>query len=101
LNPPRKTATDGDGERGKCLIGRCRSNFFWQESVQYLCHPGPADAEVAGECGPVLELTGIEKRLVMAGKFQRIAAFFRLRLELRFSIRKAVPGENGDDGRST
>jgi len=101
LNPPRKTATDGDGERGKCLIGKCRSNISWQKAVQHLRHPRPTDAEVAGKCGTVLEPAGVEKRLVVAGSFEGITAFFLGRFSLRFGFQKGVPGENGDDGRST
>ena len=68
---------------------------------QHLRHPGPAHAEVSGECGTALELAGVEKRLVMAGQFQRFAAFFWSRFRLWFGLEKGVPGEDGDDGRST
>ena len=71
------------------------------EAPKHLRHPGPADAEVTGESGPALELTGVQQRLVMAGEFQGIAAFFGSCRRLWFWIAGTVPGEDGDDGLST
>ena len=46
------------------------------ESIQHLRHPCPANAEMASECGAVLELAGIEQCLVVVGQFHPIRAFF-------------------------
>jgi hypothetical protein len=71
------------------------------ESVQHVRHPGTADAKVAGERRPALELAWVEQRLVIAGQLERIAAFFTSRFRLRFGVRTAIPGEKHDDSRST
>ena len=68
---------------------------------QHLRHPCPTDAQVTSESRPALELAGIEKGLVIVGSFEGISAFFLGRFRLRFGFQKGVPGENGDDGRST
>jgi len=82
--------------RGFPQVPNDRLNAF-----QDLRHPCPADAEIASESRPALELAGIEKGLVVAGSFEGISAFFLGRFRLRFGFQKGVPGENGDDGRST
>src|SRR5262245_43166353 len=49
----------------------------FEQSLEYLRHLGPADAEVAGERRPALELAGVEQGLVISGQLKRIAAFLR------------------------
>jgi hypothetical protein len=66
-----------------------------------LCDPGPADTEVAGECGPALELAGVEERLVISSQFQRIAGFLGDRPWFGFGLETGIPGKEGDDRRST
>lgn len=39
-------------------------------ALQHLCHPGPADAQVAGNRRPVLELAGVEERLVISSEVE-------------------------------
>jgi hypothetical protein len=73
---------------------------YLPEPFQHLRHSGPADAEVACESSPVLELAAAQKGLIVAGEFQRFAAFFRRCGRLRFGINGTVPGEESDDGRS-
>ena len=68
---------------------------------QDLRHPGPADAEVACERRPPLELAGVEQRLVIAGQLERIAAFLRGGFRFGFGVGKGIPGQEGDDGRTT
>jgi hypothetical protein len=68
---------------------------------QYLCHPGPANAEVAGESSTILKLARVEQRLVVAGKFQRVAGFLRSGRNLRFWFAGTVPGNDLDNRRST
>ncbi len=82
-------------------LPRATGHWVDVESFQDLGHPCSADPQVTGECGTALELAGIEKRLVVAGSFEGIAAFFLDRFRLRFGLQKGVPGEDGDDGRST
>ena len=65
-----------------------------------MSHPSPADAEIACKRRAVLELAGIEKRLVIAGELERIAAFFRGCRNLRFGLAGTVPGEKSNDGLS-
>ncbi len=45
------------------------------QAPQHLRHPCPTDAKVAGQCRPALEHAAIEKRLIISGELQRIAAF--------------------------
>jgi hypothetical protein len=45
--------------------------------LQHLCHSCPADAKMSGECCPALERPGVEQRLAIAGKLERIARFLR------------------------
>ena len=45
-------------------------------------NPGPANAQVAGKGRSTFELACVEKRLVIEGESQRIAAFFWNRLWL-------------------
>jgi hypothetical protein len=71
------------------------------ESSKHLCHSGPANSQIAGKGRTTLELSCVEKRLVIEGEFERIAAFYRSRLWLRYLVDGTVPGENGDHGRST
>jgi hypothetical protein len=42
-----------------------------------LRHSGPADTDVPGERGTILELAGVEQRLVMFGQLQWITAFWQ------------------------
>jgi hypothetical protein len=65
-----------------------------------MSHPSPADAEIAYKRSAVLELAGIEKRLVIAGELERIAGFFRGDRNLRFGVAGTVPGVKGNDRRS-
>lgn len=83
--------------RAAPVSGRLSSS----EPPQNLRHPGPTDAEMACKSCSALELSSIEKCLIVEGKFQRLAAFLEDRLWLRFGVSKAVPGEDGNDGRST
>jgi hypothetical protein len=55
---------------------------------------------MAGEGCPVLELAGIQQCLVVLGKLQRIAAFRRHSIRLRFRVDGTVPGVDSDDGGS-
>jgi hypothetical protein len=71
------------------------------ESVQHLRHASAADAEVAGESSAVLELTRIEKGLVVPGELERIAGFFRREQHQRFRAAGTVPGKELDNRRST
>jgi hypothetical protein len=65
-----------------------------------LSHPRPADAEVTGECGTVLELAGVKKRLIVVGQLERIAWFVWSWLAA-FKLTGTVPGDDLDDSRST
>jgi hypothetical protein len=56
------------------------------KACEYLRDPCPADAEVAGESGSILELAGVEQGLVMARELERIAAFLRSCRSLRFGV---------------
>ena len=49
----------------------------FEQLLVYLRHPGQADAEVAGERRPTLELAEVEQGLVISGQLERIAAFLR------------------------
>ena len=71
-----------------------------RQPFQHMRDPCPADAEIAGKSRPILELAGIEQRLVIAGELERIAWFFRGGINLRFGVAGTVPGEKGDDSRS-
>jgi hypothetical protein len=55
---------------------------------------------VTGKCGPVLELASIQERLVVAGQFERFAAFLGGRLLLRFPGENSVPRRQRDDSSS-
>jgi hypothetical protein len=57
-------------DESRLLIKLCRSQPF-----QHLRHACTASAKVSGESSSVLELTGVEKRLVVAGEFERIVGF--------------------------
>lgn len=70
------------------------------QSVQNLRHPRPADAEVTGERRPVLELAGVEQRLVMTGKFHPIRSFFRDWSGFGFLGEIGSPREKDDNRRS-
>jgi hypothetical protein len=56
---------------------------------------------MAGKGGPALELAGVEQRLVVAGKLERIAGFFRGGRNFWFWVAGTVPGEDLDNSRST
>jgi hypothetical protein len=55
---------------------------------------------MASKCGPILELAGVEQRLVVARQSERITAFFGCRSRLRFPGDNGVPREHLNDGRS-
>ena len=46
--------------RRKSSIPRLTSHWVDVESFQYLGHPSPADAKMAGKCGPALELARVK-----------------------------------------
>jgi len=56
---------------------------------------------MAGKSRPALKLAGVQQRLIVAGEFERIAAFPCSRLWLRFLGENGIPGEDLNDGRST
>jgi hypothetical protein len=66
-----------------------------------MSHPSPADAEIACKRSAVLELAGIEKRLVIAGELERISGFLGDSRIVRFCFTGTVPGDNRDNSRST
>ena len=70
------------------------------KTAEYLCHPGPADAEVAGQSSLALKLTGVEQGLVVAGELQGVAAFASGCPGGRFGVAGTVPGADRDDRRS-
>ena len=45
------------------------------ESVQYLCHPRPADAKESGEFRPAFDLPRVEQGLVVPGEFQSVVGW--------------------------
>ena len=55
----------------------------------------------AGEISPVLELAGVEQRLVTAGELEPIAWFFGSGEIRRFGFAGTVPGHDLDNSRST
>src|SRR5437660_10018260 len=61
-----------------------------QKASPHLRHPGPADAEMAGKCRPVLEPAGVEKRLVVAG-----ATCPRLPRRERYVLQSSRPRPSG------
>jgi hypothetical protein len=63
----------------------------------YLRHPGQADAEVAGERRPTLELAEVEQGLVISGQLERIAAFLRDWFWFGCGVCKGIPGKDGGD----
>lgn len=78
--PPAIPATWLAG-RGPRLPDRSQavSSLAWltrgaSQPPLHLSHPRPADAQVAGERGPVLELARIEEGLVVAGQLHPIRA---------------------------
>ena len=91
------------GDKKVLTVSR-RPECFWRslfEPPQHLRDPGPADAEIAGESGTVLELAGVEQRLVIAGKLKRISGFLGDSRIVRFCFTGTVPGDNRDNSRST
>jgi hypothetical protein len=88
----------------KVLTVSCRPECFWRSLAkppQDLRHPCPADAQIAGERSPALELAEVEQRLVVAGELERIAGFLWNGRSLWFVIAGTVPGDDLDNGRST
>ena len=81
--------------------GSNMAHSLLSQSPQHLRHPGPADAEVTCERRPPLELAGVEQRLVIASQLERIAAFLRGGFRFGFGVGKGIPGQEGDDGRTT
>src|SRR5262249_27515917 len=67
----------------------------FEQSLEYLRQPGPADAEVAGERRPALKLTGVQQRLVIPGQLERIAAFLRDWFWFECGVGKGIPGKDG------
>jgi hypothetical protein len=65
-----------------------------------LRHSGTADTEVPGERGTILELAGVEQRLVMFGQLQWITAFCRSGRNRRLRLAGTVPGNEVDNGPS-
>jgi hypothetical protein len=91
---------------GKTITGKRRlSPVFLKSRIRqtpkHLRHPGPADAEVADQRCPTLELAGIEERVVVSDELERIASFLRRAFRFRFGIRNSIPGEKDDDRRAT
>src|SRR5258708_40234991 len=50
-------------------LPRLTSHWVGVESFQYLGHPSPADAKMAGKCGPALELARVKGGLIVAELF--------------------------------
>jgi hypothetical protein len=82
---------DGEEVGGKLLVF---------ESPEHLRHSGPADTEVPGQCGTILELAGAKQRLVMVGQLQWITAFCLSGRNRRFRLAGTVPGQESDHGLS-
>jgi hypothetical protein len=76
------------------MVPRLTSHWVGVESFQHPCHLCPADAQVTCQRSPALELAGIEECLIMTGKFERIAAFFR-----RTPVRPIVRNRTASDDR--
>lgn len=71
------------------------------EPLEHLRHPCPADTEMAGESGFVFKPARVEQCLIVAGQLERIASLFGSVLWFWFLRERGIPGEEGNDWRST
>lgn len=68
---------------------------------EHLRRPCPADAEMSGQSGAVLELAGVEQGLVVVGELHPVRVFLWGRLRSRFLRETATPRQKLDDRGST
>ena len=84
-----------ENDVGWLLEMLCGLRMFFHRSrlepVEHLCHPCPADAEIAGKCRTAFELAAIEEGLIITGKTKGITNRFLWRRWSRFDGAYGVP----------